>query len=347
MCVQTIRRFLATLPAQSDQTFSLQASLAEQRELRSPFVDQSVDQGESMNFKLSCGLRIAFLPVFLALMVVSAFAEPPGKALLVVAHPDDEYYFAATVYRMAVQLGGTVDELIITDGEGGFRYSTLAEPYYKKSLTVEAIGRKDLPSIRKKEAINAGRILGIRKHFFLDQKDEHFTTDEEDGPDHYWNSAFITSRIANLVKREHYKYVLTVLPRSTTHGHHQAATVLTAESIQTLPKDLRPAQLGFDTDASDFVPPPVVAKIQRWAPAYAFAFDRNTAFGFQNALTYQIVVNWMIAEHKSQGLLQTMDNKDSKEYIWLDLGSASATQTDANSLFNILRTDLVHDGQPQ
>jgi LmbE family N-acetylglucosaminyl deacetylase len=70
---------------------------------------------------------------------VFATAESPGKTLLVVAHPDDEYYFAATVYRMAIQLHGRVEELIITDGEGGFRYSTLAEPYYTKSLTVEAI----------------------------------------------------------------------------------------------------------------------------------------------------------------------------------------------------------------
>ena len=41
-----------------------------------------------------------------------------------------------------MQLNGRVDELIITDGEGGFRYSTLAEPYYKKLLTNEAIGSK-------------------------------------------------------------------------------------------------------------------------------------------------------------------------------------------------------------
>jgi len=148
-----------------------------------------------MNFKLFRRLLFVFSLVFLILLVAGAFAQPPGKALLVVAHPDDEYYFAATVYRMAVQSGGTVDELIITDGEGGFRYSTLAEPYYKKALTAEAVGRKELPAIRKKEAINAGRVLGIRKHFFLGQKDERFTTDEEDGPDHYWNATFITSKI--------------------------------------------------------------------------------------------------------------------------------------------------------
>src|ERR1700684_4585037 len=115
-----------------------------------------------MNLKLFHKVQFAFLLAFISTGWI--FAQPPGKTLLVVAHPDDEYFFAATVYRLAVQLGGRVDELIITNGEGVFRYSTLAEPYYKKSLTIEAIGRKDLPAIRRKEAINAGKGLGIEKH---------------------------------------------------------------------------------------------------------------------------------------------------------------------------------------
>jgi LmbE family N-acetylglucosaminyl deacetylase len=275
------------------------------------------------------------------------FAQPPGKTLLVVAHPDDEYYFAAAAYRMAMQLGGRVDELIITNGEGGFRYSTLAEPYYKKSLTTEAIGRKELPAIRKKEAINAGKVLGIQKHFFLGQKDEHFTTDEEDGPNHGWNSALVSAKVATVLKQGHYRYVFSVLPRSTTHGHHQAATALAANAIQTLPESLRPVLLGFDTDAADYIPSPQAEKNQRWTSSYAYAFDRTTAFGFQDALTYQIVVNWMIAEHKSQGLLQTMVNKDPKEYMWVDVDSAPEAQTAASSLFHLLGTDLVRNGKSQ
>jgi N-acetylglucosamine malate deacetylase 2 len=298
-----------------------------------------------MQFKLIRRFRIAFLPISFIFLATCAFAEPPGKTLLVVAHPDDEYYFAATVYRMAVQLGGSVDELIITNGEGGFRYSTLAEPYYKKSLTVEAIGRKELPAIRRGEAINAGRVLGIRKHFFLGQKDTFFTTDEGDALNRYWNSAFITSRIETLVKQEHYKYVFTLLPRSTTHGEHQAATVLAATAIQALPENLRPTVLGFDTDAANFVPPPAVTRAQSWNPRYAFAFDRNAAFGFQNALSYQIVVSWMIAEHKSQGLLQTWHSKDPKEYAWVDLESTPNAQDAADSLFQTLRLDSAHDGK--
>jgi len=271
------------------------------------------------------------------------FAQPPGKTLIVVAHPDDECYFAATVYTMAVELGGIVDELIITNGEGGFRYSTLAEPYYKKSLTIEAVGRKDLPAIRRKEAINAGKVLGIQKHFLLGQKDQRFTTDEEEGPNHEWNSALVTARIATLLRRGHYKYVFSVLPRSTTHEHDQAATALAAHAIQTLPENLRPVLLGFDTDAADYAPSTQADTDQRWTSSYAYTFDRTIAFGSQNSLTNQIVVNWMIAEHKSQGLLQTMVNKDPKEYLWVDLESAPEAQTKASLLFHFLRTDLVHD----
>ena len=298
-----------------------------------------------MNLRLFRKVQFAFICAFLATGWV--FAQPPGRTLLVVAHPDDEYYFAATVYRMAVQLGGRVDELIITNGEGGFRYSSLAEPYYGKSLTTEAIGRKELPAIRRKEAINAGKVLGIEKHFFLGQKDERFTTDKEEGPNHLWNSSIITAKIAALVKQEHYRYIFLVLPRLTTHGHHQAATALAVSAIQALPENLRPVLLGFDTDAADYVPSPPLEQAQRWTSTYAYAFDRTTAFGFQNALTYQVVVNWMIAEHKSQGLLQTMVNKDPKEYIWIDLDSAPEAQTAANLLFHLLQTDSVHNGKSQ
>jgi LmbE family N-acetylglucosaminyl deacetylase len=298
-----------------------------------------------MNLRSRYRLRFAITPVFSFFLALCVSAEPPGKTLIVAAHPDDEYYCAATVYRMAVQLGGSVDELIITDGEGGFRYSTLAEPYYGKSLTTEAVGRKELPAIRREEAINSGKVLGIRKHFFLGQKDDNFTLDANDGPQRSWDPAFITARITALLRTEHYKYIFSLLPRSSTHGHHQAATTLAAIAIQNLPQNLRPVLLGFDTDSVEFVPSSNISKTQRWGTKYSYVFDRTIKFGFQNALSYQIVVNWMIAEHKSQGLFQTMDNKDPKEYVWIDLTSASNAQSAANSLFQLLDTNLVRNDE--
>ena len=121
---------------------------------------------------------------FLSLFVLAAVVFPldsfaqagskaPGRVLIVVAHPDDEYYFAATTYRIAVELHGTVDELVITNGEGGFHYSTLAESYYHKALTTEAVGRKELPAIRREETLNAGRVLGIQEHYFGIKKMRH------------------------------------------------------------------------------------------------------------------------------------------------------------------------------
>jgi len=241
--------------------------------------------------------------LFLLITVGSAVAEQPSKTLIVVAHPDDEYYCASTVYKMAVQLGGTVDELIITNGEGGYRYSTLAAAYYKKPLTSEAVGRRELPAIRRREAINAGKVLGIRSHYFLDQVDQHFTTDERDGARYGWKSALISSRIQALIRQEKYRYVFALLPRATSHGYHQAATSLAASAIQALPPNLRPVLLGFDTNPARFEPPPTGLFPQKWQLDYRYAFDRTTKFGFRDALSYQIVVDWMIAEHKSQGLL--------------------------------------------
>jgi LmbE family N-acetylglucosaminyl deacetylase len=286
-------------------------------------------------------LRRTFLLLLLLIGAAAAFQpaadqRKPGKFLIVVAHPDDEYYVAATVYRIAIQLNGIVDELVITNGEGGFRYSTTAEAYYGKQLTQEDVGRRELPAIRKQETLNAGKILGIRTHCFLDQKDETFTTDIEAGLNHLWDSAFVTSMIASLIRGEHYQYVLTILPRSTTHGHHQAATVLARRAILSLAAAERPVILAADTDESAYSAVPSQPDTHIWGAAPDFEFDRNTHFGFQNALSYQIPVNWAIAEHKSQGLFQTSYGKDAKEYFWVDRADTPNADDLARRLFQLV-----------
>ena len=82
----------------------------------------------------------------------------PAKVLIVVAHPDDEVAMAATTYRLTHDLGGIVDQLVITNGEGGFNYALLAEKVYGVPLTQEAHGRRHLPSIRKSELLRSGKI---------------------------------------------------------------------------------------------------------------------------------------------------------------------------------------------
>src|SRR5271155_1041878 len=122
-----------------------------------------------------------YFSLLLAGAVAAANASPqePLKLLAVVAHPDDEYALAATAYRIARELGGTVDQVIISNGEAGYRYSSPAEQIYGLVLTDEKVGRANLPEIRKQESLAAGRIIGIRQHHFLDQKDSGFTLDPE------------------------------------------------------------------------------------------------------------------------------------------------------------------------
>src|ERR1700723_1954181 len=136
-----------------------------------------------------------------ALAAASLRGEERLKVLAVVAHPDDEYAFAATTYRIARELGGIVDQVVITNGEAGYRYAVLAEQIYGLHLTDEEVGRANLPEIRKQESLSAGRILGIRQHHFLDQKDSGFTLDPE-AVNADWDRPAIRALLLKLLRDE-------------------------------------------------------------------------------------------------------------------------------------------------
>ena len=56
-----------------------------------------------------------------------------------------------------------------------------------------------------------------------------------------------------------------------------------------------------------------------------FSFDRTRQLGPVPSMTYHIIVNWMIAEYKSQGTYQTLYGKHSHENFWVfDNGSPGA-----------------------
>ena len=263
-------------------------------------------------------------------------ARKPVRVLLVVAHPDDEYEVAGTVYRISKELSGTVDQVIITDGEAGYRYSSLAVPYYGIDLTNEAVGRARLPGIRKEEARRAGRILGIRHQWFLNEKDDRFTLDAGESLDQSWHEERILRVLQQRLSKGHYDFVFVLLPSEQTHGEHKAASILTLEAIEFLPAGQRPIVLG--AQAGGVYPAPY--KSLSGYPLTAtdslnpqFQFDRNTRFGYQESLSYQIVVDWVIAEHKSQGLFQTRCQQDRFENFWLFTLNPNSAAGEAESLF--------------
>ena len=210
------------------------------------------------------------------------------KALLVMAHPDDEYALAATTYRITREIGGAADHVVVTNGEGGYRYASLAETVYGVAIARESDGRANLPAIRKQETLNAGRILGIRNHHFLDQTDSGFAGRCADASCSGWDEPRIRTALADLLIRD----------------EERRPVVLGVEAGRT------------EEDAYPFAGLPDHAVTRAASPAPVFSFDRNKGFGHNIALTYQIIANWVIAEHKSQGLFQTDYGRHDAERFW-------------------------------
>jgi hypothetical protein len=142
--------------------------------------------------------------------------------------------------------------------------------------------------------------------------------------------------------RERYDAVFTLLPTAETHGHYRAATLLALEAVARLPQDQRPLFFGVEPRSNSDAPPrfaglasqPLTATVKADP---VFVFDRMASFGYRNALNYQIVVNWVIAEHKSQGLFQKDCGVHELEQFWLFRISGDGAAERADELSGALR----------
>lgn len=251
------------------------------------------------------------------------------KVLLVTAHPDDDALFSATVWKTTNLLNGVVDLALMTNGEGGYKYSTLGNYVYGKELDKEEVGRKYLPGIRKKELKAGGDIVGIRNYYFFDQQDFYYTLDIKETLEK-WDTEPIVERLAGIISKEKYDFVFLMLPFENFHGHHKASTVLGLRAIQSLPEGERPIALqafvrrGVDDPGVNFemmegYPETKVME------GVTFEFDRSQTFGFDDRLNYNIIANWVIAEHKSQGTMQLlMGNNMIEKYWYVELNGKEA-----------------------
>lgn len=265
---------------------------------------------------------------FLLLLFCCAFTlslcaqVAPPRVLIVIAHPDDETTFAATVYKITKELHGVADLFLVTNGEGGYKYSTLAEAYYGKELTDEKVGRKFLPQIRKQELQNAGRIIGIRNFTFMDQKDAHYGLDEREPLDTSWHVSQVQARLRDVLATGQYDYLFCLLPVPGTHGGHKAATLLALRTVRDMKGGKKPIVLAGgvgrkdDTAVTRFQQLKQYTETRTIADTPLVSFDRTAKFGFKSALDYRIIVNWEIAEHKSQGTMQLAMNMGDYEQFW-------------------------------
>jgi LmbE family N-acetylglucosaminyl deacetylase len=210
----------------------------------------------------------------------------------------------------------------------------LAERVYGLELTREEVGRRELPNIRKQELLAAGKILGVRAHYFLDEPDRNNTADPKDVLA-VWNVDLVLTRLQALFDRERYDILLTVLPRSEVGGHHLAATKIAIQAVSRMPATARPTLIGAHWNGDTFVSVAGTDEAGFSGPP-DYDFDRARKFGFNNALDYQIIANWVIAEHKSQGLYQTNVNRFTREYFWVFKRADATATAGARELFAFL-----------
>lgn len=268
----------------------------------------------------------AFIGILILFMlcspvILSGQSQPAPRVLVIIAHPDDESILAVTLYKIAKEHHGTVDLFVITNGEAGFKYSTLAATYYHCNLTDEASGRKLLPAIRRQELKKAGQVLGISHYYFGNQRDDKYCTDEKQPLDSCWNLPYLKARLAKTLQSGGYDYVFCLLPDPEEHGAHKAATLLALQAVAGLGAATRPVVLGAHirnkTDSSlhfnGYLQYKNTVPVTDTA---SFSIDRTASFSYNNRLNYKVIANWEIAEHKSQGATQMTMNQGDLEEFW-------------------------------
>jgi LmbE family N-acetylglucosaminyl deacetylase len=267
----------------------------------------------------------------------------PLRALVVIAHPDDESVLAVTLYKIAKEHHGMVDLFVITDGEAGFKYSTLAESFYNCKLTDEADGRKRLPAIRRRELKRAGSVLGVSHYFFAHQRDDKYCTDEKESLDSCWNVQAVKDKLAAVLRRGQYDFVFCLLPDSGEHGAHKAASLLALEEVAEMQIGQRPVILGaMIVSKSDslelFRGYSKYTSTVPVADTALFKVDRTTHFSYNNRLDYKVIANWELAEHKSQGATQMTMNQGDLEEFWYFSQDNPGGIARSRQLFSALQT---------
>lgn len=293
------------------------------------------DNYELTNFYLM--IKKYLLLLFLFVLTINSYSQESldyePKILLVTAHPDDDALFSATIWKTTKLLGGTVDLALLTNGEGGYRYSTLGNYVYGLELDKEEVGRAHLPTIRKKELIAGGDVVGIRNYFFFDQQDFYYTQDVEETLQK-WDTEFSVEKLFSIMQKENYDFLFLMLPFDQFHGHHKASTVLALEAMEQLPEENRPIALQAFVRRGQEDPGVEFIQLEghpntKVMEGVTFEFDRNQTFGYNDRMNYNIISSWVVAEHKSQGTMQLLVQNSTgiiEQYWYTEMNGTSGLE---------------------
>lgn len=271
-----------------------------------------------------------FVTVVFTVSSFISFAQGP-KVLVVTAHPDDETGFSVTLFKITKELKGTVDMAVMTDGGGGFADSQLGAIYFGLNLTDSIVARTHLPMIRKQEIINAGKIMGVRNIYFMEQPDDFYSTDINpyiSGKN--WNIPYVESRMDKLLAEREYDFVITMLPHAGQHGHHKTSVIMALRAVQRYKGNNKPIVIAGNPGREGMKPTEFTmlegypeTKIKVGAPK--FTLNRAFRFAENDKLSYKIVADWVISEYKSQGAIQEngIHRTDFETYHYYDINDGN------------------------
>jgi LmbE family N-acetylglucosaminyl deacetylase len=271
-----------------------------------------------------------FISAVLTISSLISVAQGP-RVLVVTAHPDDETGVSVTMFKITKELKGTVDMAVMTDGGGGFADSQLGAIYFGLNLTDSIVARTHLPMIRKQEIINAGKIMGVRNIYFMEQPDDFYSTDITpyiSGKN--WNIPYVESRMDKLLAERQYDFVITMLPHAGQHGHHKTSVMMALRAVQRYKGPNKPIIIAGNPGREGMKPTEFTmlegypeTKIKVDAPK--FTLNRAFRFAENDKLSYKIVADWVISEYKSQGAIQEngIHRTDFETYHYYDMNDAS------------------------
>jgi hypothetical protein len=133
-----------------------------------------------------------------------------------------------------------------------------------------------------------------------------------------------------------------MLPRSDQHAHHKSAAIMALRTVARLDVENRPVVLGAWIGAKEDVASLEYETLSGYPETKTtsqnplFFFDRTTPLGLDGRLDYRIIVNWVIAEHKSQGTMQLLMNRGEVEAFWLFSSNVEGSLETATELFELL-----------
>ena len=148
------------------------------------------------------------------------------------------------------------------------------------------------------------------------------------------------------MRQGNYDFVFTLFPSPETHGGHKAATITALNAVQQM-AGRKPVVLGCQDERNGAAAQPSWKGFESakhpFTRAAAGLLDRSQReVRIQGRADYQIIVNWMIAAHKSQGMFQTGLNRGDREEFAVLESSAADEPARADALFKALAEKAAH-----